>query len=263
MTSFCDLMAALARDGDTFKTTVTDDWLQGRTAYGGLSAALCVEAALRALPDLPPLRSAQFTLIGPAAGPLSIAVSTLRRGKSAVFVNVDLTGEAGLAARAVLSFGAARASALDYSDLPAPSVTPIAEGSSFFPGGKSPINFQQHFESRFAGASRPFTPGASPEYRIWFRHRDSKAWDGLVPLIALADAPPPPAMVMFPQPAPISTMTWSLDMLSDVPATEDGWWLIGSKTETSRQGYSTQSMMVWNSDLRPVIAHRQNVAIFI
>jgi acyl-CoA thioesterase len=262
MTSFCELMAALTRDGDVFKTVVPDDWLQGRTAYGGLSAALCVEATRRALPGLPPLRSAQFTLIGPSAGPLSIVVSTLRRGKSAVFVNVDLTGEAGLAARAVLSFGAARNSALTYSDLPAPAVAAIADSPPFFPE-KSTINFQQHFESRFAGAARPFTSGAAPEYRIWFRHRDPNAWDGIVPLIALADAPPPPAMVMFPRPAPISTMTWSLDMLSDAPATKDGWWLIGSKTETSHQGYSTQAMMVWDSDLRPAIAHRQNVAIFI
>jgi acyl-CoA thioesterase len=263
MTSFCDLIAAIHRDGDVFETVVPDDWLQGRTAYGGLSAALCVEAARLALPDLPPLRSAQFTLIGPSAGPLSIVVSTLRRGKSAVFVNVDLTGEAGLAARAVLSFGAARKSALAYSDLPAPHVTPVADSPPFFPDGKSFISFQQHFESRFAGAARPFTPGAAPEYRIWFRHADPKAWEGIVPLIALADAPPPPAMVMFPQPAPISTMTWSLDLLSDAPATKDGWWLIGSKMETSHQGYSTQAMMIWNSDLQPVIAQRQNVAIFV
>jgi hypothetical protein len=114
-----------------------------------------------------------------------------------------------------------------------------------------------------AGGARPFTPGAVPEYRIWFRHRDASAWDGIVPLIALADAPPPPAMVLFPAPGPISTMTWSLDVLSDAPTTKDGWWLIGSKTETTYQGYSTQSMMVWNSDLQPVIAHRQNVAVFV
>jgi acyl-CoA thioesterase len=262
MTSFCDLISAVTRDGDIFKITVPDDWRQGRTTYGGLSAALCLEAAKRTSPDLPPLRSAQFTLIGPAAGPLSIHVSTLRRGKSAVFVNVDLTGEAGLAARAVLSFGAARKSVLDYADLPAPEVTAIADSPSFFEQ-KSSLNFQQHFESRMAGGARPVTPGAKPEYRIWFRHRDSSAWEGIVPLIALADAPPPAAMVMFPQFAPISTMTWSLDILTDTPETKDGWWLIGSKTETSHQGYSTQSMMVWNSDLKPVIVHRQNVAIFI
>lgn len=263
MAAFSDLIAAITREGDTFRTTISDDWLQGRTAYGGLSAALCLETAQRTVPDLPPLRSAQFALIGPAAGPLTMNACVLRRGKSTAFVNVDLAGEAGIAARAVLSFGAARSSALNYTDLPAPEVTRPEDSPQFFPGGRSPIAFQQHFDNRFAGASRPFTPSAPPEYRIWFRHRDPKAWEGVVPLIALGDAPPPPAMVLFTHPAPISTMTWSLDMLTDTPATKDGWWLIGSKTETSHQGYSTQSMMVWNSDLEPVIAHRQNVAIFI
>ena len=54
-----------------------------------------------------------------------------------------------------------------------------------------------------------------------------------------------------------------MDILSDNPQTRDGWWLIESKTETAHQGYSAQSMMVWNADGQPVIAHRQNVAIFV
>jgi acyl-CoA thioesterase len=263
MTTFCSLLAAMTPEADSFRVTIPDDWLQGRTAYGGLSAALCVEAARRAVPNLPPLRSAQFTLIGPASGPLTMTPSVLRRGKSAVFVGVDLTGEAGLAARAVLSFGVARPSAIAYENLPMPAVKRIADSEPFFPGERSPISFQQHFESRLAGGTRPVTPGSTPEYLVWFRHRDEGAHAGLVPLIALADAPPPAIMAMFPQFAPISTMTWTMDVLTDEPRTTDGWWLIRSAAETSHQGYSTQAMMVWNADGAPVIAHRQNVAIFI
>jgi len=262
MTPFHDLLSAIVAEGDGFGVTLPDDWLQGRTAYGGLSAALCVETALRAVPDLPPLRSAQFTLIGPASGPLTATPSVLRRGKSSVFVGVDLTGEAGLAARAVLSFGVARPSAIAYQALPMPRVKSIAQSESFFPQGRSTITFQQHFESRMAGGTRPVTPGAAPEYLVWFRHRDERARAGLVPLIALADAPPPAIMAMFAAFAPISTMTWTLDMLTDAPATTDGWWLIQSLATTAHQGYSTQSMMLWNADGVPVIAASQNVAIF-
>lgn len=262
MTAFSELLAAITAEGDGFRTTISEDWLQGRTAYGGLSAALCVEAALRAVPDLPPLRSAQFTLLGPASGTLNMQASVLRKGKSAVFVGVDLTGEAGLAVRAVLSFGVGRNSVVAHQDLPMPKVTPIADSPPFFPEGRNPITFQQHFEHRLAGGTRPMS-GAAPEYLIWYRHKDLKARAGIVPLIALADGPPPAIMAMFPQFAPISTMTWSLDILSDAPATTDGWWLIQSKAETSAQGYSTQAMMVWNADGQPVIAHRQNVAIFL
>jgi acyl-CoA thioesterase len=262
MTAFSALLASMVEDGSSYRVTVTDDWLQGRTAYGGLSAALCVEAALRATPGLPPLRSAQFTLIGPASGPLTITASVLRRGKSAVFVGVDLVGEVGLATRAVLSFGVARASAIVREALPMPVVANIADSPPFFPGDRPTITFQQHFESRIAGGARPFQPDMAPEYRIWFRHRDAAARAGIVPLIALADAPPPAAMVLFTQAAPISTMTWTLDILSDAPATDDGWWLVQSVAETAHQGYSSQAMMLWNARGEPVIAARQTVAIF-
>jgi acyl-CoA thioesterase len=262
MSGFSALLESIKREDEAFSVTLPESWLQGRTAYGGLSAALCVEAALRAVPDVPPLRSAQFALVGPAAGPLAITVQLLRRGKSAAFLEVDLTGESGLAAHAILSFGTARESMLRFQNLPMPPAAAIDISPPFFPD-KPMINFQQHFESRMAGGARPFTPEADPEYLIWFRHRDENARTGLVPLIALADAPPPAAMVIFPRPAPISTMTWSMDILTDDPQTQDGWWLIQSRTETAWQGYSTQSMMMWNTDGQPVIAHRQNVAIFV
>lgn len=263
MTSFSDLLVAITRDGDTFRTTIFEDWLQGRTAYGGLSAALCVEVAQRAVPNIPPLRSAQVALIGPASDALAMNATVLRRGKSAAFVNVDLTSDAGLAARAILSFGIARQSTIAFDHIAMPKVSAIADSKPFFPGEKSIISFQQHFESRLAGGARPFTANAEPDMLIWFRHRDENARRGMVPLIALADAPPPAAMVMFPQPAPISTMTWSLDVLSDAPETKDGWWLIRSSAETAHQGYSAQPMTIWNSDGKAVIVARQNVAIFL
>lgn len=267
---FSALLSSISGD---LRVSVPEDWRQGRTAYGGLSAALCVEAALRAAERdreaerppaiLPPLRSAQFAFIGPAAGELTMAPSVLRRGKSSVFVSVDLAGEAGLATRALLSFGAARPSVIAHDALAMPDVKPAGQCEPFFPGDKPTISFQAHFESRLAGGARPRTPGAEPRYLIWFRHRDEAARTGIVPLIALADAPPPAAMVLFPEFAPISTVTWAVDILSDAPATEDGWWLVESRAQTAHQGYSAQIMTVWNTRGNAVIAARQNVAIFL
>jgi acyl-CoA thioesterase len=262
MSGFSELLSSIKREDEAFSVILPESWLQGRTAYGGLSASLCVEAALRAVPDLPPLRSAQFALIGPAAGPLAITVQLLRCGKSAAFLEVDLTSEAGLAVHAILSFGTARDSALRYRNLPMPPVSAIDSSPSFFPD-KPMINFQQHFESRMAGGARPFTPDADPEYLIWFRHRDAKSRTGLVPLIALADAPPPAAMVMFPQAAPISTMTWTMDVLTDAPHTDNGWWLVQSRADNAHQGYAAHAMVIWNAKGEPIIAARQTVAIFL
>ena len=260
MTTYTDLIAALAPTDAGFTAHVTPDWQQGRTTYGGLSAALCLEAALKAAPDAPPLRSGQFAFIGPAAGELAISTQVLRRGKSTLFMNVDLVGEQGLATRAILTFGAARDSRLSHADLPMPAATALADAPDFFPRGAGP-NFTQQFEFKLAGGTPIGTPGA-PDFLVWIRHKDP-ASRSLAALVALADALPPPAVTLFPERAPISTMTWSLDVLGEPSADDDGWRLMKSRADTVLEGYSAQDMAVWDSAGTPLIVARQNVAVFI
>ena len=264
MTSYTDLITALTATDTGFtapmKVKVTDDWRQGRTTYGGLSAALCLEAALKAVPDAPPLRSGQFAFIGPAAGELAIRTEVLRRGKSTLFMGVDLVGEQGLATRAILTFGAARESRLAHLDLPALATLPLASAPDFFPSGTGP-NFTQQFEFKRAGGTKIGTSGP-PDFLVWIRHKDPAA-RSLAALIALADALPPPAVTLFPERAPISTMTWSLDVLAEPRADDDGWRLMKSRADTVLEGYSAQDMAVWDRAGTPLIVARQNVAVFI
>lgn len=260
MTAYTDLIAALASTDTGFTAHVTPDWQQGRTTYGGLSAALCLEAALKVAPDAPPLRAGQFAFVGPAAGELAISTQVLRRGKSSLFLGVDLVGEQGLATRAILTFGALRESRLSHIDLPMPAATPLAEGPDFFPSGAGP-NFTQQFEFKRAGGTPIGTPGA-PDFLVWIRHKDPAA-RSLAALIALADALPPPAITLFPERAPISTMTWSLDVLAEPAAGDDGWRLMKSRADTVLDGYSAQEMAVWDGAGTPLIVARQTVAVFI
>ncbi|NQE60557.1 thioesterase family protein [Caulobacter sp. RHG1] len=262
MTAYTDLIAQITPRDDGFSAIVTDDWKQGRTTYGGLSAALCVEAAQRAFPEAPPLRSAQFAFVGPAAGELSIQVKALRQGKSTLFVAVDLLGEQGVATHGVLTFGAARASEVSYLDAPCPVVARPEDCEPFFPSdpNRAP-HFSQQFEVKLAGGTRPLT-GEAPEYLLWIRHRDAAA-TSLSALIALADTPPPPAMALFPRFGPISTMTWALDVVGLPGDDDDGWRLLRSRAETIGDGYSTQAMDLWDATGRPLVLARQNVAVFV
>lgn len=265
MTAYTDLIAALAPTPTGFTAHVTDDWRQGRTTYGGLSAALCLEAALKAVPDAPPLRSGQFAFVGPAAGELEIRTEILRRGKSTLFMGVDLVGEQGLATRAILTFGAARQSRLTHVDLPAPTTMSPDEAPDFFRDGAGPT-FTQQFEFKTAGGTPIGRPGA-PDFLVWIRHKDPAA-RSLAALVALADALPPAAITLFPERAPISTMTWALDVLAEPPAIsaqggDDGWRLMKSRADTALEGYSAQDMAIWDSAGTPLIVARQNVAVFI
>ena len=262
MTPFSALAASITPRGEAFEATITQDWQQGRTTYGGLTAALCVQAALHALPDVPPLRSAQFTFVGPASGTVRMAPSILRRGKSTVFVGVDMVGEGGLATRATLAFAAARQSVHAMENLPAPAAPKPEECPSFF-GNEAGPDFAHHFDYRQAGGALPRSQAAEPYYQLWLRHRDATLGGGIPALIALADAPPPAAMALFTAAAPISTMTWSMDVF-DVPAEAGApWRLMTCHAEKIGDGYSTQEMIIWTEAGVPLMIARQNIAIFV
>jgi hypothetical protein len=81
MMDFATLIASIAQDSVACRIAIPEDWQQGRTTYGGLAAAICVESARRHFPGLPPLRSAQFSFIGPATGTLTARPQMLRKGK--------------------------------------------------------------------------------------------------------------------------------------------------------------------------------------
>ncbi|MDO9336151.1 MAG: thioesterase family protein [Caulobacter sp.] len=272
-TPFTTLLAQLADQPDGSSLTVTDDWTQGRTLFGGISAAFCVAAGERTAAEdreggTPPLRSAQFAFVGPASGPLKVSTEVLRRGKSTVFVQADVHGEAGLATRALLTFGAGRASAIDDEDYPAPPTLnpddcPPLHGKT----GQGP-GFVANFDIRPANGQAIFSREARetdnrPDLLLWARHRDPDAGMGAAALIALADTPPPAAIRLMKTSAPISTMTWMVDILSPPPLADDrGWRLLQSTAQITRDGYSSQSMTLWDEAGRPLVIGRQNIAVF-
>jgi acyl-CoA thioesterase len=139
-------------------------------------------------------------------------------------------------------------------------VPPPAHCVAFFPAGAGP-RFAANFDMRLAAGARPMS-GGEPAFALWVRHRDAGAANPLAALVALADALPPAAMVAFARPAPISTMTWALDLLS---APDDGagaWRLLRSASEHAADGYSVQAMMLWDERGRPLCLGRQTVALF-
>jgi hypothetical protein len=174
-------------------------------------------------------------------------------------MGIDLIGEGGIATRAILTFAAARASAYEHADAPAPAAGPIDGAAPFFAAGRGP-NFNHHFDVRLAGG-HALVSRSQPEILVWLRHRDANAGVGEAALIALGDVAPPAAMAMFSAPAPLSTMTWSLDLVEQ-PEPDADWFLFSSRGEAVADGYSAQAMGLWTASGKPVILSRQTVALF-
>lgn len=263
MASFGDVLQNLTREGDAFVIDAPEDWAQGRTLYGGMTAALAYEAVRRGLGDLGPLRSAQFTFIGPASGRLRFEASLLRRGRSSALVACEGLNADGAVARATFVFGVARESGVRHDFLQMPDV-PAPEALTSFrkEGASAPRGFWNNFETRIAQGGRLYdTSAPRPAFSVWTRFLDVGAADPMTALLAIADCLPPAAMVHFAEPSPISTMTWTVDVLAQ-PQNLDGWMLLYASSEHAGDGYSMQSMMMWSADGVPLAVGRQTVAIF-
>ncbi len=263
MTSLRAVVERLTPEADTFVIDAPEDWGQGRTLYGGMTAALAYEAVKRAHGDLAPLRSAQFSFIGPATGRLRFASTLLRRGRSSTIIAADGFNEEGPAVRALFVFAAARESRIAHSFIARPEVA-AAEACPPFrkEGAAAPRGFWNNFETRLAAGHRLLDAAAArAEFAVWTRFLDAGGADPTTALLAIADCLPPAAMVLFPSLAPISTMTWSVD-IAHAPASADGWRLLWSASEQAGEGYSLQNMAMWSQTGELIALGRQAVAIF-
>jgi acyl-CoA thioesterase len=256
MTPLAEILAGAARTDSGFRTAIPVDWMQGRTSYGGLSAALALQAAMEAEPDLPPLRSAQVAFIGPLAGDVTVTATKLRRGRNAAFLQSDLVSEAGLGLRATFVFMAPLASAVAHDEAArAPVPPPPADADlytgpdDFFTGN---FNFFDHKQ------------GTGPaEWLRWARLRARGGLHPFVELMAIGDALPPAAFKLIEERrTPLSSLNWQINFQASNPATSDGWWLLQAGAATARDGYSSQRMAIWNAAGEPVAEAMQGVAIF-
>lgn len=258
---YSELLAGLKRgQAGRIETTIPEDWMQGRTTYGGLTAALCLESALELVPDMP-VRAAQVAFIGPVGGDVVISPTVLRRGKSSAFVNVDLVNEDGVMARCIFTFGARRPSRLEQASRERPDVEGPEAYPSFFGSGRRP-NFAHNFNIRLAKGQPPVSGAERGDITLWLRHKDEDAPSNATSLLSIADAPPPAAMSMMTEPGPISSMTWMAEFLTDEITTTDGWFLVHHEAQATRDGYSSQSMRMWNAGGKPVMIGRQTIAVF-
>lgn len=250
------LAAARLIDGG-FVATIPGDWMQGRTSYGGFSAAMGLAAAQRLAADLPPLRSATVNFVGPLAGEVQVRARLLRRGRNATWIDAEVSGEAGVGLTATFVFmGPVAASTLHLHDVPMPAVIPLDQAVAL-PETAGP-SFAPNFERRFA---QPRSDAKRPEIVWWERLKDVDGLDPMVAMVLLGDALPPGVMPLT-GPAPISSMTWLITMLTPLPETADGWYLLRAAANYAEQGCSSQDMAIWNTRGEAVAVGMQSIAIF-
>lgn len=257
MRPLASLIHAFEHDGELLPPA---NWRQGRTIYGGLTAALALEAVRRRHGgELAPLKSAQIAFVGPAQGALRFASRVLRQGKSASWVEADCHADGQLCMRATFLFAAPRESELVHATDDRPLAGPPGAYAPIDARGQAPASLE-NFDLRPVGRNLPFSGAETPELTAWVRHADAGEVDPAVALVALADSLPPAACARLTRPAPFSSITWSFDLPQ--PAQPGTWFLLRSASQQAQGGYGYQAMQAWSEGGQLVLSGTQTVGIY-
>ena len=243
---------------------VPPDWMQGRSIFGGLQTALGLKAMRSVVPPSVPVRSLQTTFVAPPSSSMVMTEATvLRRGKSATHAQaLLLDANHPLEVLAVIMgvFGAARPSALSLQP-----EQPALESAKAIPfryvEGVTPT-FTQHFDATWLKGAPPFT-GTDETSAIMSLAMPSETECTEAHVVALADFVPPLALSMLDKPAPGSSMTWMLDFLHhDFSELRLADWRVDAELVAGRDGYTSQSVMLWGPGGLPVARSHQSMVVF-
>lgn len=259
---FFEVLQAIERDGGESRLVVSPEWTQGRALFGGLQGALLLHAMRGLVPAELPVRTLQVTFVAPPATPqVVVRASVLRQGKSATHVESRLLdGDDNVLATATGVFGLARASKVERVPVMSPVQSDNSRHFRFFPG-LSP-SFAQYFDAHWLQGGMPFSGKGEP-LTIVDVSMPGESTSSEYQAIAMADFIPPVALNYLSIPVPGSSMTWMLEFLTDqLDGLSMQHWRVDAEMVAGRDGYTSQSVMLWGPDGQPIALSRQNMVVF-
>ena len=234
-------------------------WMQGRTLYGGASALVAYTMAVRAFPDLPPLRAAQVGYVAPVGEAIELSATIVRQGRSVTQVRSEIHVEGKTALTAMWLFAAERESNGEHTP-PRPEDWPGG------PADNAPVSsehapefIRNNYELRF-GQDKDGDHGAT--VRRWARLTEPHDLDPVSKLVLMGDVMPPGAMRIMQRRGPVSSMNWSFNVLDPESRSPDGWYLAENASQFAGGGYSSERLRMWDAEGRQVLDGMQCAAVF-
>lgn len=267
MSAFQELIASVTPEQDlNYRASVEASWLQGRTAFGGVSTALVLAAMRQQVPADRQLRALSVSFVGPSpAGDHQVALRELRSGGSVTHMQGELICDGEVATSVSAAFGKSRDSAIT---LDGPQVEPAQNPDQGirmpYIEGLTPT-FTQHFDMQLVAGALPFSGADNGDFAMWLRFKDATPIDECS-LVALADAPPMPGLNMIKPPGIGSSLSWYLEFPLTIDDMRDvdpeGWWYYDYRCQAASNGYYNNYATVWTPDGRPALFSRQVAVVF-
>lgn len=246
-----------------YDAVIDESWLQGRTAFGGLSTSLVFQAMQQQIEAERYLRTLSVSFVGPApAGRHKIRTRVLREGGSVTHMQGELLCGDEVAVSVNAAFGKARIAKIA---LPGPVLPDVKAPQDCKPlpyiEGITP-EFTKHFDMRFAYGAPPFAGAESADFGLWVKFKEPQ-FLSLSHLIALGDVPPMPGLNMITPPGMGSSLSWYVELPANIPQlVENEFVYFDYRCQAAGDGYYNNIATLWTEAGQPIMFGRQVATVF-
>lgn len=245
--------------------SVPNQWTQGRTVFGGLSAALVFVAIQEKVASGRVLRSLNTNFVGPLLPnePFSIEVTLLREGANVTQIIGQAIQHNKVCVMSQACFGVARDSKITVENTRKLELE-LPKKPNFIPQiPKVTPKFLSQVDLALQAGAMPFTGSKKSETGGWMRFKQPPESISDAHLITLIDAWPPTLLQMLRWPAPASTMSWNLEFIHPhQPMAPNDWFAYHASTRQAADGYGHTDANIWHPQGDLIAISRQVVTIF-
>lgn len=246
--------------------SISSDWSQGRSIFGGLSAALILtkineseESKGKNLKSL----SVNFCGVFEADTECEIRYSILSSGKSVAQIQGQLLQDNAIKTQITACFGRPRESSISVKPEPSSPIASFDKAMMFpFIPGLTP-EFGQHIDLGVLNDCIPFTGVKTTHVTGWTKFKETPRKFCLPGVIALIDAWPPAVLPMLKKPAPASTITWNMEFTGTFTGLEPNDAIYYEcDVEEASDGYAHTEAKIYKPNGELIALSRQLVGIY-
>lgn len=262
-------LCALAQPSETswafLHPGIPNNWGQGRTVFGGLTGGLLHQSLSHVVSSDRSLRAFHTNFIGPVNfdSDIHIIVEQLRSGRNMSQYLARLQQDGNTCVCVQACFGTGRDSKLQIDKLPGHEME-VPSKAKFIPQiPKITPRFFRHFELAIEQGQIPFSWSKHSHYHGWMRFKTPVKHFNYTHLITLIDAWPPAVIQQLKLPAPVSTVSWDLELVQPLVLNSDQpWFGYQVDTKLAANGYAHTEATIWDEQSRVIALSRQTIAVF-
>ena len=252
-----------AGDG-IFHGRIDRGWWIERGPNGGYVAAIILRALTMAVddPGRTPRSLTIHYLAPPVEGPVELATTIERSGRSLTYVSARMVQEGRLVGLAVGAFAVPLASAVEFQHLAMPDGVPGPDELRPTPSVSSPpIPLRERYETRHAIGGAPFSGADEAVSGGWIRLAEPRPVDHLL-MAAFTDAWLPPIFTKVTMEKPLGVPTIDLTVHFRAPLPVDGlapdaWLFVLFRSRVASEGFIEEDGEIWSPDGRLLAQSRQ------